>query len=78
METVNIKFVDLKKLRDVAHNIDKSIRAASLYNDKAQEKSLMRAQLIILKLAQHLENSFFEHNSLANLEPDIAGVFDAG
>ena len=66
----------IKLLKDNANSIDKSILAARLYNDKKLESDLMKSQLILLKLAQHLQSANFDMNDIKNLELDIMGVLE--
>lgn len=65
----------IKLLKDNANSIDKSILAARLYNDKKLESDLMKSQLILLKLAQHLQSANFDMNSRL-LILDIMGVLE--
>ena len=71
-----MKMADLGKLRNIGNNLEKSIRAASNYGDKEHEAELMKARLVLLKLAQHLETSHGYSMALRNMEADIAGVLE--
>ena len=64
----------IKQLKDNANSIDKSITAANLYNDKKLASDLRKSQLILLKLAQHLQDADFNLN---HLSLDILGVLDS-
>ena len=71
-----MKMANLDKLRRIAQNMDKSINVANVYGDKKHAEELSKAQLVLLKLSQHLLNSSFDANNIKNLESDIAGALE--